>query len=451
MAEARIADLFRSVGTSPEEVEEALNPEDQEEAAADAETAEQQDQEVDDENDEMEEVQETLESIKATLESLRDNGGGCVATNQHLNQQLYRLAEQTGVSMECISLESVDGTYDYTASLEAVSGLLDRLVQGYVVSFKGFFDAWGTLILGRARKANQYIVKIDAFRKEWKEKKPHLRRREVVGSYASRPGGLIDGVIKNSASWLGKSPMALAFMRNNQVQFDPLRVTTEDLKRSKEIMVEYPKALAAYAGKVDSIIRGAKLDSDEAFLNSVVKKLAALDHPTDLFDAKLVGNGPNLLGNWGLKFKVGSQPKIAGPGKDYDHLSALAQRRMVKYDNFGLHRLKPMILHDVVVPVDDVDKLFSNANEYMQLVVEYFRHFDVYTANFKSLSKSMSGMKVAGADLGPEGKAALRQTCTFISNLVKASKTPIKSEVWRIISTGLYLTYFSARLIDNAN
>lgn len=438
----RIADLFRSTQNAADdnvlETPEEDTVDEETLSSGDA------DQEADQEGDDLNDTLESLESLKVTLEHLQANGGASPAFNQLLNHQLETVAIKTGVTIRTVSLESIDGSHDYTASLEAVSGLLNRFLQAQIVHFKSLFDSFGGVILGRARKAAQYRNKIDGYRKEWAEKKPKTKMTEIVGSYAGK-GSLIVKL-----PLLNQNLMAMAFMRNNKLDYDPLKATTEDLAISRQLMTEYPKKLSEYLGKVNSILGSAKLDSDESFHTSVVKKLAALPHPSTLIDAKLVNGGPTMLLNVGLTYKTGRQRPTAGQGPDFEKLALLSQKKTIVPKNFPGAHYMPAIMHDVTMNKNDLDKLLENADGYMELVANYMRNFDSYFKNFKALSKTMDKIGSGDNGLSSEGKTQLRQVGAFIDNLAAAAKSPIKREVNRAIQVGILVAYFGARMIYQA-
>lgn len=375
---------------------------------------------------------EEIEQIASDLETLIQTGDGNRTTALMIRERIQGVEETTGLSAQIPSMEDHgdDMVAYHQISMEAVSGLWNRIKQVYVSDFQSFWDGMGVLFAGYRRWGLRQQGRIHKLRQEWHDKKPELNEQRHKGSLA---GQAIFG----------------AFSVEGRMSKDPVGDLTKDYQHTKYLSMDYPKALGVYVESVRNIINGGKYETDEGFQRTVLHKLAGLKHPSTVLNSPIIGKGNVLLCNRGLEIKRGRSVQPVAPGGDYQALASLAVQTHVKEFVFTWSMLNSGIIEDFYLSTAEVDKLLDLAEAYNKCLVNSME-------TFRPLQKAMAGLaefakKNINTDpLSGTNQRAFRQMLSFVRGLTRYAKTPYRIEIGRIQGVAVAARIIASRTIATA-
>lgn len=359
---------------------------------------------------------EELEELEDTIETLQGADKVSETETFMVHSRLQDLGDTLGVDSVNVSLE--DATHDphaYLAvSMEAVSGMWNRIKQLYVADFQQGIDAWVQLFSTADGWGRRQQGRIHKLRQEWRAKKPELNEKRHKSSLAG-------------------TSLPQLFALNGRFSTDPVNDLANDYQYAKYISNQYPKDLAVYLERVRSILGAGVYDSSAKFESTVLEKMIKLDHPSTVFKGKGVGEGNVLLGNRGLEIKKGRGVKPVSSDKRHQALADLCVKTYVKEYVFTWANLNSGVLEDFYFTTDDVDKMLDHADAYCQLIIDAKTQFAPLTRAFKNLANSTNKMNnIDGLD--PVNKKVFKQVLSFTRGLTRYSKTPYRIELNRIMN-----------------
>lgn len=357
---------------------------------------------------------EEVEQIQEDLQTLIDSGDANQTTAIMMRERIERIEEETGLQANIPSLESHgdDWAAYHQISMEAVSGIWNRIKQGYVSDWQTIFDSFSTIFNGHRRWGLKQQARIHKLRQEWNDKKPELNEQRHKGSMTGQT-------------------VYLAFMIDSRLSKDPLGDMQKDIGNAKYLTQEYPKALAMYFEKVRGIINGGKYDNDDGFKSSVLSKLGSLEHPSTILKSPIIGKGNVMLHNRGLEVKKGRAVKPVGSEPEYKKLADLCVQTYVKEFIFTWSNWNTSIPEDFYLSTSDVDKMLDLCEEYCKCLVNALQVF-------QPLQKAMKGMadfakKNIDVDrLDSTNQKAFKQTLKFVRGLRQYVRQPYLIEISRI-------------------
>ena len=375
---------------------------------------------------------EAVEEIQDDLQRLIDSGDANQTTAVMIRERIQNVEEETGLTAEIPSMESHgdDMVAYHQISMEAVSGLWNRMKQVWVSDFQSFIDGWATLFTGYRRWGLKQQGRIHKLRQEWADKKPDLNEQRHKGSLAGQA-------------------VFMPFTLDGRLSKAPLADMTEDNKTARYLSTDYPKALAMYVEKVRAILNGGKFDSDDSFKRSVLDKLGQLEHPSTILKSPIIGKGSVLLHNTGLEVKKGRAVKPVSSDPAHKKLADLCVQTHVKEFIFSWSMLNSGILEDFYLSTSDVDKLLDLSENYAKYLVNC-------AETFRPLQKAMKGMadyakKSNDVDhLSDVNRAAFKQVLKFCRGLTRYAKTPYRVEIGRIQSVCIASRIICSRTIATA-
>lgn len=357
---------------------------------------------------------EEVEEIQADLQRLIDTGDANPTTAVMIRERIERVEDETGLTAEIPSLESHgdDMIAYHQISMEAVTGLWNRIKQVYVADFQSMIDGFTTLFAGYRRWGLKQQGRVHKLRQEWNDKKSDLNEQRHKGSLAGQA-------------------IFMAFSVNGHMSKDPLGDMTKDYANAKYLTIDYPKQLAMYLEKVRGIINGGKYDSDSSFESSVLGKLGSLEHPSQILKSPIIGKGNVMLHNRGLEVKKGRSVKPVASGDQYKKLADLSVQTYVKEFVFTWSNLNSGIIEDFYLSTSDVDKMLDLVEDYAKCLVNAME-------TFRPLQKAMKGLadfakkNIDTDHLSSANQAAFKQMLGFVRGLRRYAKTPYRIEINRI-------------------
>lgn len=375
---------------------------------------------------------EEVEGIVDDLHVLIDNGDANKTTALMIRERIQRVEESTGLSASIPSMEDHDGDMMeyHQISMEAVSGIWNRIKQVYVSDFQSFWDAMGVLFTGYRRWGLRQQAKVSKLRQEWNGKKSSLNETRHKGSLAGQA-------------------IFLAFTVEGRMSKDPVTDMAKDYQATKYLSIDYPKALVVYVESVRSIITSGKYNSDEAFQRTVLGKLGGLKHPSTVLNSPLIGKGNVLLHNRGLEIKRGRAVQPVAPGAEYQRLAELSVQTYVKEFVFTWSMLNGGIIEDFYLTTAEVDKLLDLTESYNQCLVNSME-------SFRPLQKAMAGLaafakkNIETDDLSGVNQRAFRQMLGFVRGMTRYAKTPYRVEIGRIQGVAVAARIIASRTIATA-
>lgn len=376
---------------------------------------------------------EALEEITSDLETLIKTGDANQTTALMIRERIQSVEESTGLSAQIPSMEDHgdDMIAYHQISMEAVSGLWNRIKQVYVSDFQHFWDGMATLFTGYRRWGLRQQGRIHKLRQEWHDKKPTLNEQRHKGSLAGQA-------------------IFLAFTVEGRMSKDPVGDMAKDYQHTKYLSMDYPKALGVYVESVRNIINGGKYDTDEGFQRTVLHKLAGLKHPSTVLNSPAIGKGNVLLHNRGLEVKRGRSVQPVAPGGDYQALASLAVQTHVKEFIFTWSMLNGGIIEDFYLTTAEVDKLLDLAEAYNKCLVNSME-------TFRPLQKAMAGLaafakkNISTDSLSSTNQKAFRQMLSFVRGLTRYAKTPYRVEIGRIQGVAIAARIIASRTIATAS
>lgn len=375
---------------------------------------------------------EEIEEIHNDLETLIENNDANQTTAVMIRERIERISDDTGIQAEIPSLESHgdDMIAYHQISMEAVSGIWNRIKQAYVSEWQTMFDGFSTLFGGYRRWGLRQQARIHKLRQEWKDKKPELNEQRHKGSLAGQT-------------------VFMAFTIDGRMSKDPVGDMQKDVANAKYLTQEYPKALAMYLEKVRGIINGGKYDNDAGFESSVLGKLVGLEHPSQVLKSPIIGKGNVMLHNRGLEVKKGRSVKPVGADDKYRKLADLSVQTYVKEFVFTWSNLNSGIIEDFYLSTADVDKMLDLCDEYCKCLVNAMEVF-------RPMQKAMKGLadfakkNIETDRLNGTNQKAFRQMLSFVRGLRRYAKTPYRIEITRIQGIVIASRIIASRTIATA-
>lgn len=359
---------------------------------------------------------EEIEELEETIETLQSAPNVSDVDLFMLQGNLQKLGDYLVVEVPTTSLEDASQNPELflTASMEAVSGMWNRIKQLYVADFQQGIDAWAQLFSTADGWGRRQQGRIHKLRQEWKDKKPDLNETRHKSSLAG-------------------SSLPQLFMVDGMFTKTPVKALDTDYGYAKYVSAQYPKDLAVYLEKVRNILNSGTYDNGDKFEKSVVDKISKLDHPFTVFKGKGVGAGNVLLGNRGFEVKKGRTVKPVSSDKRHQAIADLCVKTHVKEYVFTWSNLNGGVLEDFYFTTDEVDKMLDHADRYCQLIIDAKTQFAPLTKAFKNLADSTKRMNnVDGLD--PVNKKVFKQILSFTRGLTRYSKTPYRLELNRIMN-----------------
>ncbi|MNP96435.1 hypothetical protein D3C85_90180 [compost metagenome] len=366
---------------------------------------------------------EEAEGIIDDLETLIDNGDANQTTALMIRERISVIEESTGLTAPIPSMEDHgdDMVAYHQISMEAVSGLWNRIKMAVVSHYQTLFEGYYTLLLGYRRWGNAQLKRIHTLRAEWNGKKGELASTKQKTAMSGQTLGMV-------------------FMIDSRLSKDPVGDLTNDVKIAEYICATYPKDLAVYMEKVRGVLAGAKYDSDEVFTKTFLEKMTALPHPFTIFKNDIVGKGNKMLHNRGLEVWKARAVRPVSNEPIYQKLANLSQTTHVREFVFTWSNFNQSIKEDIILENSDVDKLYDFAEQYARLMINAIDTFKPLTRSFKNLA-SVTKSDTDLSRLSNTNRKAFRQAMSFVRGLSRYSKTPFRLEVTRIqgISMGARL------------
>lgn len=375
---------------------------------------------------------EEIEQIAGDLEALVQAGDANRTTAVMIRERIQRVEEATGLVAQIPSMEDHcdDMVAYHQVSMEAVSGLWNRIKQVYVSDFQSFWDGMSTLFTGYRRWGLRQQARIHKLRQEWNDKKPQLNNQRHKGSLA------------------GQAIFA-AFTVEGRMSKDPVGDLAKDYQATKYLSMQYPKDLAVYVEQVRSIIGNGKFDSDEGFQRTVLGKLGSLKHPSTVLNSPLIGKGNMLLHNRGLEIKHGRSVRPVAAEPEYKRLADLSVQTYVKEFVFTWSMLNSGIIEDFYLTTAEVDKLLDLTEAYNKCLVNAME-------TFRPLQKAMTGLaafakkNIETENLNSTNQKAFRQMLGFVRGLTRYAKTPYRVEIGRVQGVAVAARIIASRTIATA-
>ena len=365
-------------------------------------------------SDELEASLEELEQIEETLEQVREDGKVNETDLFMTNARLKHLGDLVGYDTSTISLESHgdDPEMFYQVSMEAVTGIWNRIKQVIVADFQMQWDAYIRFFSTAEGWAQSQKRRHHKLRQEWKDKKPTLNEQKHLASLAG-------------------SYLPTIFRVDGRFSKDPLADLAEDSKYATYINMQYPKDLAVYLEKVRSILNSAKTETDEQFEKTVLEKLSKLEHPFTVYKGPGVGKGNVLLTNKGLEVWKGRAVKPVHGDKLYQDLADLCVKTHVREYVMTWSNMNSGILEDFYFTTSDVDKMLDFADKYCDFLISAKTGFVPLQRAFKNLASTVDKVNDIGS-LSPVNRKAFKQTLKFVRGLKRYAKTPYFHEQLRV-------------------
>lgn len=359
---------------------------------------------------------EETEALEEIVTELKDNGNVTSVELFMVHSRLKNLGESLGLDSVAVSLEDASNDTDQflTASMEAVSGIWNRIKQLYVADFQQMLDAWGQLFSTAEGWGRRQQARIHRLRQEWKDKKPSLNEKRHKSSLAG-------------------SSLPILFTVKGRPSTNPVDDLDTDYGFAKYISNQYPKDLALYLEKVRSILNSGDFSRDEKFESSVVSKISKLDHPYTVFKGKGVGAGNILLGNRGLEVWKGRTVKPVSNEKEHLALADLCVKTHVREFAFTWSDFNSSVLEDFYFTTEEVDKMLDHADRYCQLIIDAKTGFTPLTKAYRNLANSTKKMNDIES-LSANNRKVFKQIISFTRGLTRYSKTPYRFELGRIMN-----------------
>lgn len=251
----------------------------------------------------------TLEGYCVSIESLLKSGSCTAGTAMLIEQGVQNELGKLGLSLKRASLESCDNDVVayHQATLEGIMDVIHRLTQTFIMYYNHHFDFVLELVRSSRKSLKVAKERLDDATENLDDK--GLQSSKMV------TGSLVE--------------LWYHFTTDKGQPDNILSAIRHDLELSTAALVTYPKALLDLAGKVEGILRGAKVN-DEAGLKALVSKIQALPHPADLFPKTFIGGMP-FLSVTGVEINEGRKfAPITLGGVTYDKLAQLASTRTVQ-------------------------------------------------------------------------------------------------------------------------
>ncbi len=357
---------------------------------------------------------EEVEQIQEDLQTLIDSGDTNQTTAVMMRERIERIEEETGLQANIPSLESHgdDWAAYHQISMEALTGIWNRIKQSYVADWQNIADSFSTIFNGHRRWGLKQQARIHKLRQEWNDKKPELNEQ--------RHKSALTGQV-----------VYMAFMIDGHLSKDPLGDMQKDFANAKYLTQDYPKALAMYFEKVRGIISSGKYDTDEGFKSSVLGKLGSLEHPSTILKSPIIGKGNVMLHNRGLEIKKGRAVKPVGTEAEYKKLADLCVQTYVKEFIFTWSMLNRIVAEDFFMTSAEVDKMLDLCEEYCKCLVNAMEVF-------QPLQKAMKGMadfakkNIEIDRLDSTNQKAFKQTLKFVRGLRQYVRQPYLIEISRL-------------------
>lgn len=382
--------------------------------------------------DELAAAMESADEIIDDLDSLLSSGHANQTTAVMMRERITRLEDATGLVAAIPSMEDHGDDMDayHQISMEAISGIWNRLKQAYVAEFQMYVDALATLFHGYRREGQRQMGRIHKLRQEWANRKPDLHEKTH----------------KSSAAGVAVYRVMVV---NGALTKDPVGMLTTDYKYASYMCDTYQRDLASYFGKVQGVLKGGKYDSDDGFRTSVVAKLAALPHPSTILKLDIIGKGSELIGNNGLEMARGRPQKPVNDAPEYKKLADLCVQTYVKEFIFTWTKLNGHVLPDIHLSTADVDKLLDLSESYSKLLVNAATSFKPMTRAIQELA-SFSKRNIQVDGLSEVNRKAFRQVIGFVRGLARYSKTPYRVEIERVRKVAQGSRILASRTIATA-
>jgi hypothetical protein len=364
--------------------------------------------------EEMDEVMNGLESLQSSLESLIETNqyGGVTATL--IQEQFVSLERRADVEYEAPSFEGIleGGLAEAELTLEAVTGIWNRLKQAYVSVWHGFMDGMSSLIKGVDKFSAKHVQLAQKLKKEWDIKKTKISGKAIKSSLAG-------------------SSVITAFTYNSQLVKSPTLALKTDLAHAKYMLEDYIPTMSKYLSQVESIVQRGDYTSDAGFEKSVLRNMSSLPHPRALFKSTIVDKGSVLLMNRGLVTKPGKPVKPVAPGREYQALANLLVKKHVRqYVNLKF-LFNVELAHDVFFELRDIDAMLSMYESMASLLEGTSGRLSMAMKAAKNITE-LNTEKLAGDNLSGTNKSAVKQIGKFIKQLPVYLNRPTKKEINRV-------------------
>lgn len=360
--------------------------------------------------EDIEDTLDELESLHGSLESLisTQQYGGVSA--EMIQERYLSLEQRADVEYDAPSFEGVSegGLVEAELTLEAVTGIWNRLKQAYVNAWHGFMDGFATLIKGIDKFSSKHVLLAEKLRKAWAVKK---------GKISGKP-------IK--ASLVGPTTGAAYFL-NNQIVKSPTQALKTDIGHAKYILEDYLPTMVKYLTKVEQIVERGDYSSDAAFEKTVLTDVSRLAHPRDVFKLSIVDKGLLLLGNRGLETKPGKPVKSVASGNAYKALSELLVKRHVRQKE----GMTIKVSHDIYFDPREIDSMLSYYADMAGLLEDTNAQLSLALKAAKNITQ-INVDKLGGERLSGTNKKALKQIGKFIRQMPLYLNRPMKREINRV-------------------
>jgi hypothetical protein len=360
--------------------------------------------------EEIEDTMDELESLQASLESLIETKqyGGINA--EMVQERFVTLEQRANVEYDAPSFEGIaqGGLEEAELTLEAVSGIWNRIKQAYVSTWHSLMDEMGGLIKGVDKFAAKHVKLAQQLRKEWAVKKTKISGRPIKGSLA---GGSVSAT----------------FVLNNQFVKAPVQALSTDVGHAKYALADYLPAMSKYLDQVRSIVERGDYSTDAKFEETVLKSMVGLTHPRDVFKLPIVDKGVVLLRNRGYETKAGKPVKPVAAGKEYHALANLLVKRHVRQyisNTAGA-------LHDIYFDPKDVDVLLTHYETLAGLLEDTTGRLSMSLKAAKDIVE-INTDRLSGNYLSGTNKKAVKQIGKFVKQLPLYLNRPIKKEINRV-------------------
>lgn len=364
--------------------------------------------------EEIESVMGDLEALQISLESLIENNAYGSVESISIRERFMSLESRADVEYDMPSFEDVSqgGLDEAYLTLEAITGIWNRLKQAYVSVWHSFMDGMASLIKGVDKFAAKHVVLAGKLKKTWAAKKGKISGKTIKTSLAG-------------------ASVLTPYTVNGQLVKSPLLALKNDSAHAKYMLDDYLTSMTKYLGQVETIVSRGDYTSDAGFEKSVLKDMSKLQHPKDVFKLSIVGKGNLLMMNRGLMVKVGKPVKPVAVGLDYKKLSELLIKSHVREYVSTKSLFKVDVIHDVFLEPKDIDTMLTLYGDLAGLLEDTSGRLSVAMKAAKNITE-LNTDKLAGDRLSGTNRAAVKQIGRFIKQLPVYLNRPTKKEINRV-------------------
>lgn len=387
---------------------------------------------------------EKAQELTQVLEALRDDADVSPETVTRI-MQLYR-----GSVPNTISLESFHSDEDLELALEGVGSWMrdkmDSVLQHSVLSYKHVWNASVDLL-----KSNETLVK-----------KYGDKLRDTGAEYSKKKGDFREGDHHMSL-------MNLWYFFSNAKGFTKNIISdlAFDTAASRYILVDFQGKVNQTLGKLNDIMRSAKL-KDDAEVKKLLDQVEKFPTLAELYGTKYLGDKILFNATSVVVKKKSKMPEVVVGGKAYRRLPELMGTTAIEESRSALHTAHKVLVNapsavqlvgqfatyaslpTARLTTEEIGKLIKFGEDYIKNAEDYL-NLQRKSLELLMMAESAWEKLTDNADSQLKDRKALLYVLRYSENLSKALLTPSSRELARTIRGAKYCNYIALRMIYNAS